>query len=80
MRRTRHDIGLRVIKRRCYHCGYEMELAVLDGVTLCPPSPEEPCPGGSRGKWFHEAFGIFINIEGLPKKKFSWEAFDGKSD
>ena len=80
MRRKRIDIGLRVIKRRCYHCGYEMELAVLDGVELCPPSPEEPCLKGEHGPGFHDTFGMFINIVGKPKKEFGWETWDGTPD
>lgn len=69
-------VGCKLIKRRCYWCGYEMYLLVSDEVELCPPSPEEPCYAGT----FHEDYGMFINIVGQPKKKFSWEFEDYIAD
>lgn len=76
----RQDIGLYIVKRKCYHCGYEMELAVLEGLELCEPSPEEPCDHRGYHISFHENYGMFINIKGQPKKYFSWEPYDGIAD
>ena len=80
MRLNRKDIGLHIVKRKCYHCGYEMELAVLNGIKLAPPSPDEPCCKRGFTKQFHDLYGMFIQIEGKPKKEFGWEDWDGKSD
>ena len=53
-----------------------MWLLVNDDVELYPPSPEETCYGGT----FHEDYGMFINIVGQPKKKFSWVEDDYIAD
>ena len=50
-------VGCYRTTRRCYHCGFEMEMVVLDGEELTPPNPSDYCIGFRN----HKKHGIFRN-------------------
>lgn len=46
-------VGCRRVIRKCYHCGYAVELMVLDGVEPPKASPDDFCVSENHHKQFH---------------------------
>ena len=62
-------VGCHRVIRKCYHCGYEVEMLVLDGCEITEPNPDDYC----IGKKHHEDYDanpqvLQINIKGKPKQ------------